>query len=132
MEINGIKLEKGKIYKIFHNDVVSGHAYASFTALTNCIIFSPKEDICLMENYINRILCDFIFTFDNLICKNDITSYDSRYMRNEFGQLNRSDIERIVEICKEHNEYQMLSYILLQTNYRYNRKLNKIYEITQG
>lgn len=131
-----VHLKNGIIYKITHNDVKIGRRYSGFTALSNCIIFSPYTDMDIdLDKYSNKIYCDFLVTFDKeLMMYGDkdenngliSTSFHSGCV---FSEVTSSDILLIVNLFKEREKYYELANYLKGTNYRYNRKLKQLVEI---
>lgn len=129
-------LKKGHIYKIKHFDVSCGRIFADFTAITNCIIFSPFQDTEIDESsrVSHTIESEFLVTFDmelrfhgepiKITDKKLSTGF--YYKDNIFVDLTKEDIKVLVSLFKERNKIGELPQYLKTTEYRYNRKLNKI------
>jgi len=129
-------LKKGHIYKIKHFDVSCGRTFADFTAITDCIIFSPLQDMVIDESsrFSNTIDSEFLVTFDMELrfCGEPIKFTEKRlstgfYSKdNIFVNLTKEDIKVLVSLFKKRNKMGELSQYLKTTEYRYNRKLDKI------
>ena len=131
-----VHLKKGIIYKITHEDVEIGRGYRGFTALSNCIIFSPYTDMDIdLDKYSNKIYCDFLITFDKELRmygdkdESNGLVYTSFHSGCIFSEVTSSDILLIVNLFKEREKYYELANYLKGTNYRYNRKLKQLVEI---
>lgn len=119
-----MELNPKKIYKICHSDIQIGSAYSNFKALTNCIIFLPTGVIEHHSNYQGEIIpTRFLITFDLNVILGHFTSYDNGSV---FQTLTENDYNLIVEVFKTRGKLKELSILLKDTNYRYNRKLDKI------
>jgi hypothetical protein len=117
-------LYKGKIYKVRHNDVGIGSKNSRFTFLTNCIIFSPSQDVELIEA--EKIPCDFLITFDKHLVNGVTTSF---YKECEFKDITIYDVQLIIKLLEINGQKHKISRILLGTDFRYNRKSNQIFSI---
>ena len=123
-----MKLKKDFLYKIVHKNICVGQVYASsggWKALSNHIIFSPNIDMEIDELQQYSIPCDFLITFDNLLIEDGGTCY-SHERGNIFGEIELEDIRLIVNLFKQRNKLFYLSKILLNTQFRYNRKTDSI------
>ena len=123
-----MKLKKDFLYKIAHKDICVGQTYASgggWKALSNHIIFSPNIDMEINEMLLFSIPCDFLITFDNLLIEGGRTNYSHRH-GTIFEEIKLEDIRLIVDLFKQRNKMLYLSKILLNTQFRYNRKTDSI------
>ena len=121
-------LKKDFLYKLVHKDICVGQVYASsggWKALSNYIIFSPNIDMEIDKLQLYSIPCDFLITFDNLLIEDGRTSY-SHKDGTIFGEIELEDIKLIVNLFKQRNKLFYLSKILLNTQFRYNRKTDSI------
>ncbi len=121
------KLKGGKVYKIIHHDVEIGRfGHGS----NNYIIFAP-----LHNTEVNRgelIDCAFIITFDRLLRIGHEKITTGFYNDCIFSDVTFQDISLVVDIFKLNGKSKELSLYLRGTNYRYNRKLNKVVEYGIG
>lgn len=121
-----MRLLKGEIYKIKHHDITIGENYKRFTAKSNCIIFSPLYD---MELQIYKAIpCIFIVSFErNLLLPGD-NNFKVNPPTTMFSdsctveEVSKHDYETIIGLSKQ----KKIPYFLSKTNYRYNRKLDKL------
>ena len=127
-----MRLKKDFLYKIVHKDICVGQAYGSddgidggWKALSNHIIFSPNIDMDITEMQLFSIPCDFLITFDNLLIEDGQTNYSHRH-GTIFEEIKLEDIRLIVNLFKQRNKLFYLSKILLNTQFRYNRKTDNI------
>lgn len=105
-------LEKGKFYKIIHDDV--------YEFRRNYIIFSPSETYDINdEKYYTNINCQYIVNLNGGIVNSNTCHYyiQTGYQAQDckFDKLNNRDLEDIRRMCWEFG-------------FKYNRKLNKIIE----
>lgn len=128
MELDKIELKQGFLYKAVHDDIKVGKGYGDFVAESNNIIFSPLRDISINPNYKAEVDCEVIVCFDNKLIFGSPTSLGTFA---HLALLDKNDIRRVVEVFKKNNKLYMLANLLLSTDYRYNRQLDKIWEITQ-
>lgn len=131
-------LKKGHIYKIKHYHVSCGRKYPDFTAITDCIIFSPFQDMVIDESsrVSHTIESEFLVTFDmelkfheepiNFRTIGNTLSTCFYYKDNIFVDLTKEDIKVLVSLFNDRNKMGELSQYLKTTEYRYNRKLDKI------
>ena len=120
-----MRLLKGEIYKIKHHDITIGEKYKRFTAKSNCIIFSPLYDMELQ--ILKAIPCIFIVSFSRTLLLPGDNDYKTNPPTTMFGNsctvevVSKHDYETIIGLSK-----QKIPYFLSKTNYRYNRKLDKL------
>lgn len=129
-------LKKGHIYKIKHFDVSCGRTFSDFTAITDCIIFSPLQDMVIDESsrFSHTIDSEFLVTFDmELRFYDEPIKFTEKRLStgfyskdNIFVNLTKEDIKVLVSLFKKRNKMGELSQYLKTTEYRYNRKLDKI------
>ena len=123
--MENVFLKKGHIYKVVHDDIEVGANYFRFTALTNCIIFSPSNDM-LVKNDGKSFMCDFLITFDKDLLLNQSTSYCRDC---HFEIPTDEDMEFVLSLFKKFKLVNKLASFLRGSNFRYNRKLGKIVQL---
>lgn len=103
-----LKLEKNKVYKIYHNPNLFEEAFPR-----DYLLISPKSDV-VYENFNIKFMCNFICCFDYDIVYDEITTVTSDC---RCEPLNFKDLEEIKKAVEGSNG-----------RYYYNRKLGMIIE----
>lgn len=129
MGLDKFKVKQGFLYKAVHDDIKVGCRYPDFTAKYNSIIFSPLRDSSINPNGNTEIDCEVVVCFSNDLdfgASTTIGQYAGR-----LDLLDENDIRRLVEVFKKNDRLYMLANLLLSTDYRYNRQLDEVWEITR-
>lgn len=129
MELDKFELKQGFLYKAVHDDVKVGCRYPDFTAKSNIIIFSPLRDLSINPNRNTKIDCEMVVCFSNDLDFGATTTIGKYAGRLDL--LDENDIRRLVEVFKKNNKLHVLANLLLSTDYRYNRQLDKVWKIVQ-
>lgn len=128
-----VVFEKGKLYKVKHKDISRGQECRDFVALSDCIIFCPKDTIVIDEDNFNSIdiPCYFLVTFDMRLYVDD--SECDKYVHTSVSRngtiltkLNANDIEDLSRLCNSYINKFHLASVLKNTDIVYNRKLKKL------
>ena len=103
-----LKLKKGHVYKIFHNDVYLGMG-------RDYIICSPKYDVIVDVSNYAQFECYFVVSLDGKI-----------YLSDQ-NRICRTSFDRGSFLCKMTNaDWKEVNMSCIKGGFKYNRKLEKL------
>lgn len=126
-------LEKGKVYKV-------KHLFAPGYYERDYIIFSPKEDVILADDYFtdykSRLRCESmnIFTLFTVCFSGDVIVVSEAETRNPHG-YSTTGIDRFIKIIPlTEKDYEDIRKVVdaLGKGYKYNRRLNEIVYVAKN